>query len=130
MSEGTGALAPWPSQVDPELDAEGLLSSLCGDLALVRELSEAYQQQRRDWAAALLRATREESAEAVFRIAHLIRGALLTIQARGAARLAQQVEEAASCGASDRQLRPLAVELSSRMERVELELQSLCRGVR
>jgi signal transduction histidine kinase/CheY-like chemotaxis protein/HPt (histidine-containing phosphotransfer) domain-containing protein len=104
------------------LDRETAIARTSGDRALLAELTAIFLKETPETLSKIESALEARDAKAVERLAHCLKGALLTLAAPAAARAALELENAAGGGASARE----ALErLRREVSRLEDELKSL-----
>jgi CheY-like chemotaxis protein/HPt (histidine-containing phosphotransfer) domain-containing protein len=112
-----------------EINRGELLEQLDGDQELLEELAELFLQNSPKTMAALRKGVESAQPGQVEAAAHLLRGTLGHLTAKGAAAVAQELESAGHTGNLERAA-PLFAALEQQVERVRKELSELIRAGR
>ena len=129
MKLGGGSGKPGPAAEPVEealavLDRETAIGRASGDRALLAELTGIFLEETPETLSKILQALETGDAKAVERLAHRLKGALLTLAAPAAAKAALHLETAAGGGPEDAS-RQAFDRLRLEVSRLEEELRSL-----
>jgi HPt (histidine-containing phosphotransfer) domain-containing protein len=80
------------TELEPPLDVDALLASVAGDLELLDELAATFAEEVPGWIATLRTALASGDAEALFRVAHGVNGAVGYFRASSVQRPAADLE--------------------------------------
>lgn len=111
----------------PAFDAESVLSTFDGDLALVRELASLFAETSVETMAEIRATVRKRDAKALEGYSHLLKGSVANFRAQAAIDAAARLEEigrSEDLATADAALCALEME----MDRLRLDLQELAKG--
>lgn len=114
--------------IDPRFDRVAALVRANGDVSLLAELAGLFLEETPETVSAIRAALAASDTVTVERLAHRIKGALLTLSAERAAKLALRLETMAR-SSSREDCEPVLERLASELERLAPELESLSASV-
>jgi len=123
LKVGGGGGKP-PAETLAVLDRETAIGRASGDRELLAELARIFLEETPETLSRIEEALEARDAKAIERLAHRLKGALLTLAAPAAAEVALELETAAG-GGSEGVLREAFERLRREVSRLEEELKSL-----